>query len=152
MNNNILIKGLWAGIIISLTIGNIAIIPFGEINYFMMAVVATITIIILIIALMILIKPKKHQNDQQDLYRFTNRTINYPVVVNTQIYNTNNNPSSPRNNLQNDSYKLKGTKIFQLPQNSIFTVPNPEKGGNNKIFLQDQMSQEDQIFMEKLSH
>jgi hypothetical protein len=153
MNNNILIKGLWAGIIISLTIGNIAIIPIGEINYILMAVVASLTIIILIVALVIIIKPKKDQKTQIQKYKkysFSNQSLNYPAVVNTQVYSGYNNTTLNDQNIQNNSMEFKDTKIFQLSQDSIFKLPNTENGKNNKVFLQDQMSEDDQIFLKKL--
>jgi hypothetical protein len=153
MNNNFLIKGLWAGIIISLTIGNIAIIPFGKINYIMMAVVSTATLILLIIALVLLvtqkkIKPSQIQKPFQKNKLYTN--LNYPSIVSSQVYSRFNNPTSPTLNPQNETIEFKNTKIYQLSQDSVFTIPNHENGDDKKFFLQEHMSKNDQQFLNKL--
>lgn len=153
MNNNFLIKGLWAGIIISLTIGNIAIIPFGEINYIMMAAVATVTIIILIVALVLLVVQKKNNLSQVQKFNpkiMANHNLNYPAIVNSQVYSGFNNPTSPTLNPQNAIIEFKNTKIYQLSQDSVFTIPNPENGDSKKFFLQEHMSKNDQQFLNKL--
>jgi len=153
MNNNFLIKGLWAGIIVSLTIGNIAIIPFGKINYIMMGVVATATLILLIITLVIIVTQKKvnrYQVQKPNPKIKSTYPMNYPTMVNTQVYNKYNNSNPSTYKSQDAPVELKNTKIYQLPQNSIFTIPNPENGDVQKFFLQEHMSKNDQQFLNKL--
>ncbi len=153
MNNNFLIKGFWVGIIVSLTIGNIAIIPFGKINYIMMAVVSTATLILLIIALVLLVTQKKikpYQVQKPNQKNTTYPNLNYPSIVNSQVYSKYNNPTSPALNLQNETIEFKNTKIYRLSQNSIFTIPNHENGDDKKFFLQEHMSKNDQKFLNKL--
>ena len=153
MNNNYLIKGLWAGIIISLTIGNIAIIPFGKINYIMMAAVTSVTLILLIIVLAFLVTKNNRRSTQEKVSTpniRSNYNLSYPSIVNSQVYTGYDKTTLSPKNEQDEPVEFKNTKIYQLPKNSVFTIPNPENGDTKKFFLQEHMSQNDQQFLKKL--
>lgn len=180
MENNILIKGLWAGIIISLTIGNIFIIPMGEINHILMVLVASVTLIILIILLIFLMtRNKSHQTSNPDelledrsvYYSFSNSqvpfnystpkpnysTISNPMGLNYYIYanydhisNSGKKIYSPQS--QSSETTVQGNvKTFQLSKDSIFKIPTPKKGAAEKIFLEEHMTKDDKRFLKGLA-
>jgi hypothetical protein len=180
MENNVIFKGLWAGIIISLAIGNIFIIPIGEINHILMVGVASITLIILIIVLIFLMT-RKHRDqtpnqdkvleDQSIYYSFTNNTAQYnysapknnysplsnPMGINYYIYANYNQPSNRAARKiaarppSNVSILPKKVKTYQLPDNSIFEIPTPQNGANPKIFLEEHMTKAEKRFLNELA-
>jgi hypothetical protein len=172
MENNLLIKGLWAGILISLAIGNVVIIPVGETNHVLMVVVASVTLIILILTLLFLIKRKSvitvpTPNPAPNAIKNISQNTNYvhPPILNTGYIVT---PTSKSYYHKYDSDNITGTgnrpknlhiqnqfgvsdscknQTFQLSKNSIFKIPAPAKGHNQKIFLEEHMDKEDQKFL-----
>ncbi len=180
MENNVLFKGLWAGIIISLAIGNIFIIPIGEINHILMVGVASITLIILIIVLIFIMTIKKRDQtptqdevleDQSIYYSFSNNPtqfncsppknnysplsnsmgINYYIYANYDHPSNNNARKLSARPPSNEFILPKNVKTYQLPDNSIFEIPTPQNGANPKIFLEEHMTKDDKRFLNELA-